>query len=235
MGKAIEQVIVNKNDEHSKTVHEVLLKVDVDNADTISREELQQADVAIEFTAPQSAYKNILKCFEANVPVVCGTTGWTDKLDEIKQLCESEGKTFFYASNFSIGVNIFFEINRNLAKIMDTQPQYEVNVHEVHHTEKLDAPSGTAITIAQDILDSLERKQKWVNHKDEKDDELSIMSYREKDVPGIHIVNYESEVDSLELKHTAHSRKGFALGALTAAEWVAGKQGYFGMRDMLKF
>lgn len=235
MGKAIEQVILEKNNSHAYPVHEVVLKVDADNMDTISTEALQQADVAIEFTAPQSAYRNILKCFDANIPVVCGTTGWTDKLDELRSTCESNGQTFFYASNFSIGVNIFFEINRTLAKIMDKQPQYDINVHEVHHTEKLDAPSGTAITIAQDIINSVERKQEWVNRKQEKSDELGIRSYREKDVPGIHIINYESEVDSIELKHTAHSRKGFALGAVTAAEWVHDKKGFFGMKDMLRF
>lgn len=231
MGKAIEEVINETNENAERPVQEVVKKID--NED-FTADDLREADVAIEFTKPQSAYDNVMKCFEAGIPVVSGTTGWMNRIEEAKKLCEKEGQTLFYASNFSIGVNIFFEINNRLARLMNQQPQYDLSIHEVHHTEKLDAPSGTAITLAEGILKNMERKQKWVNKAPENEKDLPVLSYREKDVPGIHIVNYESEFDSLEIKHTAHSRKGFATGAVKAAEWVIGKKGFFGMRDMLK-
>ena len=234
MGKAIESEI-EKMEIEQTLAPKVVLKIDADNQNEFTAENLKKADVAIEFTTPHTAYQNILKCFEADIPVVCGSTGWIEKLPELKKKCAEEGKTLFYASNFSIGVNIFFEVNKLLAKLMNAQPQYEVSVHEIHHTEKKDAPSGTGITIANDILQQLQRKKKWVNAASEIDDELSIRSYREKDVPGIHIVNYESEFDSIEIKHTAHSRRGFALGAVHAALWVKGKKGFFEMKDMLGF
>jgi len=229
MGKTIEAVVNEENEGD-----EIVLKVDVDNMNDLTIEQLSKADVAIEFSTPKSAYDNIMKCFEANVPVVCGTTGWTDRLDEVRQICEKQQKAFFYASNFSIGVNMFFELNRQLARLMKSQPQYEVAIHEVHHTEKLDKPSGTAITLANDLLEQMDRKTKWVNSSSENETNLSVISYREEDVPGIHIINYESEFDGIEIKHTAHSRKGFATGAVHAAAWLVGKQGFFRMKDMLR-
>lgn len=233
MGKAIEAEIQRMADESPRKAPKIVLKIDLDNYDDFNSKNLRKADVAIEFTTPKTAYDNILKCFDADVPVVCGTTGWTEKLPELKKICKRKKKTLFYASNFSIGVNLFFEINRKVAKLMRKHPQYDVTLHEVHHTEKKDAPSGTAIILANDITDLISRKKRWVNAVAEDSDVLSVRSYREKDVPGIHLVNYESEFDSIELKHTAHSRRGFALGAVHAAMWVKDKKGFFGMSDML--
>ncbi len=234
MGKAIEAEIQRMAEENKKKAPQVSLKIDLDNAKDFTVKNLKKVDVAIEFTTPKTAFGNILKCFEADVPVVCGTTGWAEKLDELKKLCRKKKKTLFYASNFSIGVNLFFEINRKLAKLMKKHPEYDVTLHEVHHTEKKDAPSGTAIVLANDIIDAIKRKKSWVNDASGERDILSVRSYREKDVPGIHIVNYESEFDSIELKHTAHSRRGFALGAVHAAMWVKDKKGFYGMKDMLE-
>ncbi len=234
MGKEIEQQALARK-------HKIVLIVDENNATTYTLEELAKADVAIEFSTPASAFGNILKCFEANVPIVVGTTGWLDKLNEVKKICGEKKQSLFYASNYSIGVNVFFEINKKLAQIMNMQPQYDVRMEEIHHTQKLDAPSGTAISLANDLIEKMERKNKWVCETvsdtlvSAKPEEVLITALREEHVPGTHTVSYNSEVDCIEIKHTAHSRKGFASGAVIAAEWIVGKKGIFGMQDILKF
>ena len=228
MGKEIEKVALERG-------HEIVSKIDFNSSDSFDDDSFKAADVAIEFTMPESAYNNYLKCFENNIPVVSGTTGWLDKLDVIKQKCEKEGQTFFYASNFSVGVNIFFEINRQLARIMNKMEEYDVSMEEVHHTQKLDAPSGTAITLAEDIINEIDRKTKWVNEPAKNREELSIISKREGAVPGIHTIKYDSEVDEIVIHHSAKSRKGFALGAVLAAEFTQNNKGFLGMKDLLKF
>ena len=233
MGKAIEQVIEARKQQGADL--EIVLKADEHTTEETINTVLPTADVAIEFSTPHSAYGNILKCFEYNVPVVVGTTGWLDKLPEVKELCAKGGKTLFYASNYSVGVNIFFEVNRRLAELMNGRDEYKVLVEEIHHTEKLDAPSGTAISLANDIIGSIGLKKKWVNNDTTVVEELAIVSRRENNVPGTHFVIYDSPVDTIEIKHTAHSRMGFASGAVMAAEWVAGRKGFFGMSEMLKF
>ena len=233
MGKAVEAEVLKLAKESKGKAPKIVLKIDENNLTDFNAKKLSKADVAIEFTTPKTAYNNIRKCLDAGVPVVSGTTGWLDKLPGLKKVCKKKKGTFFYASNFSIGVNLFLEINRKVAKLMKKHSQYDVTVHEVHHTEKKDAPSGTALVIANDIMDIIKRKKSWVNSAAKKDEILSVMSYREKDVPGIHLINYESEFDSIEIKHTAHSRRGFALGAVHAALWVKDKKGFYGMKDML--
>ncbi len=213
--------------------HTLPLIIDVDNRGDLKPEILGQADVAIEFTTPRAAAENILACFDAGVPVVSGTTGWTDALPDIRRRCEKEGQAFFYASNYSLGVNILFHINRQLAEIMNRYPEYDVMLEETHHVQKLDSPSGTAVTLAEDILGAVERKKIRVNRPAEKEEELAIVSHREDMIPGIHTVRYDSEMDTLELTHSAKSRKGFALGAILAAEFIVGKTGCFGMKDLL--
>lgn len=226
MGKTIEEVALAKG-------HEILYKIDITNLHLLEKEHLQKADVAIEFTTPETACPNILRCFAADIPVVCGTTGWLDNLTGIKQLCRAQQKTFLYSSNFSIGVNIFFEINKRLATLMAKQPQYDIQLEETHHTQKKDAPSGTAISLANQILEKISRKQKWVNVQSNQPGELSIVSKRIDPAPGTHLVKYSSEVDDIEIIHTAHSRKGFASGAVAAAEYIADKKGVFEMKDVL--
>lgn len=226
MGKAIEEVALQKG-------HEVLYRIDVESQDLMQSRYLKEADVAIEFSTPKTAYQNILKCFEAGIPVVCGSTGWLDRLEEIKQRCQNEGKTFLYASNFSIGVNLFFELNKQLARLMGPQSQYEVSMEEIHHTEKKDSPSGTAITLAEGIIDILSQKSKWVNETTADPDAISIISKRINPAPGTHIIRYTSEVDDIEIRHTAHSRKGFATGAVVAAEWIQNRKGVYNMQDVL--
>ncbi|PJJ76344.1 dihydrodipicolinate reductase [Thermoflavifilum aggregans] len=227
MGKTIEPIVLQRG-------HEILCRVDVDNrADWLKPEKLSAADVAIEFTTPESAVDNILACFEAGVPVVCGTTGWLHRWPEVAQRCREQNQTLVYASNFSLGVNLFFALNKYLAQLMAAYPQYEVDIREIHHTGKKDAPSGTAITLAEQILQRISRKKQWVNRPAERPDELSVISERVDPVPGIHVVKYSSAVDEIEIRHTAHSREGFALGAVLAAEWVKGKKGIFSMEDVL--
>jgi 4-hydroxy-tetrahydrodipicolinate reductase len=226
MGKAIEEIALQKG-------HEVLYRIDVDSMDLLEKDRLSQADAAIEFTTPDTAFDNIMKCFDAGVPVVSGTTGWLSRLDTVRSRCLEEGHAFLYASNFSIGVNLFFELNKRLAALMDRQPQYEVSLEEIHHTQKKDAPSGTAITLAEDILQQVSRKKQWVNALSADPEQLGIVSRRIDPAPGTHVVRYTSEVDDIEIRHTAHSRKGFASGALTAAEWLVGKKGVFSMQDVL--
>ena len=226
MGKEIEQIALSRG-------HKIVLKVDINNASTYSVEELKKADVAIEFSTPEAAINNIYKCFEANVPVVVGTTGWLNKLDEVKQKCIEKGQTLFYTSNYSIGVNLFFQLNEYLAKIMNAYPDYNPKMEEIHHVQKLDSPSGTAISLANNIVEKLERKLKWVNESTSEKNELEIISKRIDAIPGTHTVTYASDVDEISIVHTAHSRKGFALGAVIAAEWTKEKKGVFGMNDLM--
>ena len=233
MGKAIEQVLLKKNEQAGKTIHQITHKITSANIRQLTPENLSQADVAIEFSAPAFAVENISKCFDAHVPVVVGTTGWLDDLDKVTVICKQGNHSLFWAPNFSIGVNLFFEVNKHLAKLMDVHPQYDVTLEEIHHTSKLDAPSGTAIHLANQVLKNLSRKSEWVNQATQNDAELSIISKREPNVPGTHTVSYQSPIDSIEIKHTAHSREGFAEGAVLAAEWLIGKQGVFTMKDML--
>jgi len=227
MGHEIEKILIERG-------HQISLIIDINNYDEFTPNNLRKCEVAIEFTNPKSAPENIKKCFDANIPVVSGTTGWNEQLNEIIDLCLKNNKTFFYASNFSLGVNIFFKLNKFLANIMNKFNQYEVFIEEIHHTQKLDAPSGTAITLANDIISAIERKSRWELNEYSKDDILGIKAYREGTVPGTHIITYDSEVDKIQIKHEAKSRKGFALGAVLAAEFVIGKVGYFTMDDLLK-
>ena len=228
MGKTIEQIALGRG-------HQIVSIVDINNPEEFNSDNFKSADVAIEFTTPATAFDNYMKSFAAGVPVVSGTTGWLDRIAEIKDKCANEGKTFFYASNFSIGVNVFFALNKYLAKIMNNFPDYDINMTETHHIHKLDAPSGTAITLAEGILENVERKDRWTLETSEKPTDLPIHAIREGEVPGIHEIVYESDVDYISIKHDAKSRAGFALGAVVAAEFTAGKKGFLGMDDMLKF
>ena len=228
MGKTIEQIALQRG-------HQIVSIIDINNTADFESEAFRSADVAIEFTTPATALGNYMRCFAANVPVVSGTTGWLEHLDEVKAKCEREGKTFFYASNFSVGVNIFFALNRYLAKIMNGFPAYDVRMTEVHHIHKLDAPSGTAITLAEGILENVERKERWTLETAEQPTDLPIHAIREGEVPGIHEIIYESEADTISIKHDAKSRAGFALGAVIAAEFTAGKKGFLGMNDLFHF
>jgi 4-hydroxy-tetrahydrodipicolinate reductase len=228
MGKAIEEIALQKK-------HRIVLKIDDQNINELTKENLQKADVAIEFTSPQSAVHNILLCFDAGVPVVCGTTGWVAEMSAVQQKCKELKGSFLYASNFSIGVNIFFELNKKLATLMSKQLQYDVSIEEIHHTEKKDAPSGTAITIAEAIIESSSQKNKWVNRPSVEAEELAITSKRIDPAAGTHTIKYTSGVDDIEIIHTAHNRKGFAAGALLAAEFIYNKKGIFSMKDVLNF
>ena len=228
MGKTIEQIALNRG-------HQIVSIVDINNPEEFQSANFKSADVAIEFTTPATAFDNYMKSFAAGVPVVSGTTGWLDRIGEIKEKCEKEGKTFFYASNFSIGVNIFFALNKYLAKIMNNFPSYNISMTDTHHIHKLDAPSGTAITLAEGIIENVDRKDRWTLETAEQPTDLPIHAIREGEVPGIHEVTYESDVDYISIKHDAKSRAGFALGAVVAAEFTAGKKGFLGMDDMLKF
>ena len=234
MGKAIEQVIIDQS-----KGDQIILRIGDSNLDELTIDNLKKADVAIEFTRPDAAVANINLCFQAGIPVVVGTTAWLEKLGEVTKTCNEQNGGLFYAPNFSIGVNIFFEINRRLAAIMDTQPQYDVTMEEIHHTEKLDAPSGTAIRAAQVVLDQLSRKSKWTladpfNAKQEASS-LLITAKREPHVPGTHIVTYSSDVDEIQVIHQAKTRRGFAEGAVMAARWMVGRKGIYEMKDLLSF
>ena len=206
----------------------------MNNPEEFESEAFRSADVAIEFTAPSVALGNYRKAFAASVPVVSGTTGWLEHLSEIQEACRN-GQTFFYASNFSLGVNIFFALNKYLAGIMNQFPAYDVKMEETHHIHKLDAPSGTAITLAEDIIARLDRKNAWVEGREPSAGEIGIKAIRRDEVPGIHTVQYESDVDTITITHDAKSRMGFALGAVIAAEFTCGKKGFLTMQDMLKF
>lgn len=235
MGQLIEKFALKRG-------HEVTLIVDENNRESIRPEDLQDADVAIDFSTPNAALSNIALCFDANLPIVVGTTGWYEHLDEVRANCQSNQQSLLYGSNFSIGVNIFFHVNRLLAKAIAPYKQYDVQVEEIHHIHKLDAPSGTAITIAEGIIENNDSKTSWVNElvgsTEElipKKDELLIESLRIEEVPGTHTVLYSSEVDQIEFKHTAHNRDGFALGAVVAAEWLKGKKGFYQVTDIFDF
>ncbi|MGJ1204725.1 4-hydroxy-tetrahydrodipicolinate reductase [Sphingobacterium lactis] len=235
MGQLIERFAMKRG-------HEVVLIVDEQNRSSIQVDDLEDADIAIDFSTPNAALENISLCFEADLPLVVGTTGWYEHLEEVKETCLEANQSLLYGSNFSIGVNIFFHINKMLAKAIEPYKQYDVQVEEIHHIHKLDAPSGTAITIAEGILEHIPAKQSWVNNVEgsgeeviPKPNELLIESLRIEEVPGTHTVLYSSEVDQIEFKHTAHSREGFALGAVIAAEWLLGKKGFFQVTEMFDF
>lgn len=226
MGKAIEEIAVQRG-------HQIVLKIDQPNLHEFTKENFARADVAIEFTSPHTAYENVKKCIGFGTPIVCGSTGWTEQLEEMKKYNAEQQGGFIYSSNFSIGVNIFFEINKRLADLMAPHPDYEVILEEVHHTQKKDAPSGTAITLAEQVLERLKRKKQWVNELSDNPEDLEIISQREDPAPGTHHVKYSSAIDDIEIIHTAHSRKGFASGAVLAAEFLAGRKGFFTMKDVL--
>ncbi len=228
MGKEIEKIALKRK-------HEIIFKFDINNTNEFTVENLKKTDVAIEFSQPISAYENYMNCFKANIPVVSGTTGWLDKLPDIKQQCKDNNQTFFYASNFSVGVNLFFKLNKQLANLMKIVEGYDVSISETHHTEKKDAPSGTAITIAEDVISNFDKKQSWVKENAVNNTELAIRSFREGKIPGIHTVKYESDVDYIEITHSAKSRKGFALGAVLAAEFTIINKGFLTMNDLLDF
>lgn len=228
MGREIEKICRARG-------HNIVCTIDVNEEDKFESEAFKSADVAIEFTSPDSAFNNYKRAFAHNIPVVSGTTGWLDHIDEVKEACEKEKQTFFYASNFSLGVNILFAVNKYLANIMNDFEEYEVHVDETHHIHKLDAPSGTALTIADGILESITRKKQWKLEEQSSNEDLRINAFREGEVPGIHTITYESEVDSITLSHNAKSRKGFALGAVVAAEFAAKNKGFLGMEDLLPF
>ena len=220
MGKEIEKIALQRG-------HEIVIKTNSDDAFDINL-----ADVAIDFSIPNSAYGNISNCINNNVPVISGTTGWLDKYDKAIDLCAQKKGAFIYASNFSLGVNIFFELNNQLAKMMDNLSDYNITMEEIHHTKKLDAPSGTAITLADGIIEN-SSKTDWKLDGEITETSIPIVAKRIPDVPGTHTVDYTSEVDTIEITHTAHSRKGFALGAVVAAEWILNKTGVFTMKDVL--
>ncbi|MDM8160013.1 4-hydroxy-tetrahydrodipicolinate reductase [Labilibaculum sp. K2S] len=226
MGKEIEQITLNRG-------HQIGLIIDQENQADLHAENLKNIDVAIEFTNPDSAFGNYQICFEANVPVVSGTTGWLDKIDLVKEKCQL-GSGFFYASNFSLGVNLFFELNKKLALLMAPFSEYNADMEEIHHIHKLDSPSGTAITLAEGIIENHPRKTKWIEATSMKEDELSIFAKRHGSVSGTHSITWHSEVDEISIQHLAYSRKGFALGAVLAAEFMPEKKGFFGMKDLLK-
>ena len=227
MGKTIEKIARDRG-------HQISFTVDQGEEEKIQQISPDNTDVAIEFTQPEAAFDNIKNLIEKKVPVVSGTTGWLAKKPEIEKMCQQENGTFFYASNFSIGVNIFFKLNEYLADVMANFTEYDVKMEEIHHTEKKDAPSGTAITLAEGILAQLKRKKQWLNEVSEAADILPISSKRIDKVPGTHTINYYSLVDDIEIKHTAHSREGFAKGAVSVAEWIKDKKGVLGMTDFLK-
>lgn len=227
MGKEIERLAIARG-------HQISAKIDIENQNDLHAITNIDVDVAIEFSNPISACSNIMKCIEKQIPVVCGTTGWLDKKSEVEKATLSFNSTFFYASNYSIGVNLFFKLNKQLAKLMEAHLGYDIFTNEIHHLEKKDSPSGTAITIAEGIMSQYTNKKKWVNNEIPGEDEIGIWSQRESTKSGTHTVKYISKVDQIEITHEAFSREGFALGAIIAAEWVIGKKGVLGMDDLLK-
>lgn len=227
MGKEIEQIALQRG-------HTIGLIVDVNNSNSYSVDALKACDAVIEFTTPETAVQNIYKCFDAGVPVVVGTTGWLNQWQEVREACTKKEQTLFWTSNFSIGVNLFFQLNEYLAKLMAPYTNYNVSMEEIHHIHKKDSPSGTGITLAEGVIRNYPAKKKWKEAAEGNADELLIHSKREGEVPGTHIIKYTSAVDDIEIAHVAHNRVGFALGAVMAAEWVKDKKGVFGMKDMLK-
>lgn len=225
MGKTIEKIATARG-------HKIVLKISSSNKEDLNKDNLQGVDAAIEMTQPSSAKENVLKCLSLGVPVTCGTTGWNEDIPTANQAAIDNQTAFLYASNYSVGVNIFFAVNKMLAQLMNEQDSYDVEMEEVHHTQKKDSPSGTAITLANQIIEHVARKTKW-SEKDSKSETVHINALREEGVPGTHTITYTSEIDDIEIKHTAHSRNGFALGAVLAAEYIAGKKGVFTMQDVL--
>lgn len=226
MGKAIEEIAIQRG-------HTISLIIDLANRHDLTKENLSTADVAIEFTGPESAFENVTACLKAGIPTVVGSTGWLEHLDEAQAICKENSAALLVASNFSVGVNIFFEINKRLAALMAKHPEYKVEVEEIHHTQKKDAPSGTAITLAEGILQSYSEKKNWVNESTDANDVLGIVSKRIDPAPGTHVITYSSSIDDIEIRHTAHNRRGFSTGAVLAAEFMAGKQGIYHMSDVL--
>ncbi len=227
MGREIEKILLERG-------HEIVLRIDAENASELTPERLAAADEALEFTMPETAYANIRACILARTPVVSGTTGWTARLGELEKLCRERRSALFYASNFSLGVNLLFRLNRQLAAMIDRVSGYDVRIEEVHHIQKKDAPSGTAITLAEGIIGELGAKNGWVNDEHAPADRIAIRSVREGTVPGTHTVTYESEDDILELRHTIKNRRTLAMGAVVAAEFLCGKEGVYTMDDLLK-
>lgn len=228
MGRAIEEVALRRG-------HVIALKIDVDNRNELDTAHLSATNAAIEFSGPHGAFENVMGCLRAGTPVVSGSTGWLDNYEEVKKYCLDNGGAFLYSSNFSIGVNLFFALNKYLAGLMSQHEEYRVAITEIHHTQKKDAPSGTAISLAEQILSKIPRLQNWVNRESKKPGELGIESQRIDPAPGTHRVKYGSDIDDIEIIHTAHNRRGFALGAVLAAEWIADKKGVFAMSDILGF
>ena len=227
MGREIETILRERG-------HEVALIIDMDNAAELDAAHLQGIDVALEFTTPATAYRNIRTCIECGTPVVSGTTGWTDRLPELQALCRERGGALFYASNYCLGVNLMFRLNRRLARMMERFDAYDVRIEEIHHTQKKDAPSGTAITLAEGIISEIGRKTGWVNEPSDDLSQIVVTSLREGAVPGTHTVTYESDDNRIELKHTIKNRRTLALGAVVAAEFLCGKKGVYTMDDLLK-
>ncbi|MGI9191206.1 MAG: 4-hydroxy-tetrahydrodipicolinate reductase [Chitinophagaceae bacterium] len=226
MGKTIETLAIEKG-------HQIVLKIQRENAHELTAEQLAHADVCIEFSSPEAAFHLVSQCLKAGKPTVCGTTAWLNQLDDAKVLALENQTAFLYASNFSLGVNLFFEINRYVSKLLAKYPQYHVSMEEIHHTQKKDAPSGTAVTLAEQILAEHPKKSHWVNAESIQPEALMIHSRREDPAPGTHAITWDSDIDSIEIKHTAHSRTGFAAGALLAAEFLVDKKGIFTMNDVL--
>ena len=225
MGKEIEAIALQRH-------HTIVLKVDETNSASITKTDLQQADVAIEFSTPHTVISNIKKCLDAQLPIVIGTTGWYDLFKDIENECQQKNGTIFHSTNFSLGVNIFMKVNSYLAALMNKYTNYDVSMEEIHHIHKLDKPSGTAITLANQVLDKIERKKNW-SITDTKPETLFIKDVREGEVPGTHIIKYTSAVDDIEIMHKAHSRQGFALGAIIAAEYICDKKGIFTMENLM--
>jgi 4-hydroxy-tetrahydrodipicolinate reductase len=225
MGKIIEQIAITRG-------HQIAARIDIDNTHVFDSTD---GDVAIEFSHPDAAYENVKKCIERKLPVVCGTTGWLARKPELETLCKKTNGAFFYASNYSLGVNVFFKLNQYVAKMMNHFSEYDISIDEVHHSEKKDAPSGTAITLAEGIIENVNRKKRWVKQKTGKTEDVFVESFRIDQVPGTHVVKYESAIDDIEIKHIAHSREGFATGAVLVAEWIKDKKGVLSMEDFLKF
>lgn len=226
MGHAIEKIAEQRG-------HTIVLRITSSNKDEMTPELLKQADVAIEFTVPDSAKENVSRCILAGVNVVSGTTGWNEELKEVREFATERGVGFLHASNFSVGVNIFFEVNKLLASLMNGRSDYSVSIEETHHTQKKDAPSGTAITLAEQVIDNINSKRRWALNDFNESDAVPIIAHRVENVPGTHKISYSSAIDSIDIIHTAHSRDGFALGAVLAAEYLAGKKGVFSMKDVL--
>lgn len=227
MGKEVEQLAIERG-------HQISVVIDNEDDWLQKAEQLKEVDVAVEFAVPSVAVQNMYRCFDLGVPLVEGTTGWYTHLDEVKELCEAKGGAMVYASNFSLGVNIFFELNKVLAELMSKQQAYDVQVKEIHHTAKLDAPSGTAIVLADEIIKHRSDKSEWINDVAENKNQLSVLSYRIENTPGTHQVIYSSPIDEIEIKHTAFNRKGLALGAVMAAEWICTQKGFHAVGDMFR-